>query len=96
MKIDVEGFEPSVLKGAQGLLSKRNVWFISAGEGGGSRFGRLDLTELPCSCCGGWLWLVFLPKTPRNTFDDNQHSLLSPPEANIDIIGNKGQAEFLK
>lgn len=32
MKIDVEGFETSVLQGAKGLLTKRNVWFIATGE----------------------------------------------------------------
>jgi hypothetical protein len=31
MKIDVEGFEREVLTGAQGLLERRNVWFIAAG-----------------------------------------------------------------
>ena len=28
VKIDVEGFEMDVLKGAEGLLSKKNVWFM--------------------------------------------------------------------
>ncbi|GBF94364.1 hypothetical protein Rsub_06986 [Raphidocelis subcapitata] len=30
IKIDVEGYEPSVLKGAEGLLRDHNVWFIAA------------------------------------------------------------------
>jgi FkbM family methyltransferase len=31
MKIDVEGFEAEVLKGAAQLLDNHNVWFIAAG-----------------------------------------------------------------
>jgi hypothetical protein len=27
-QMDVEGFEPFVLAGAEGLLKKRNIWFI--------------------------------------------------------------------
>jgi hypothetical protein len=32
MKIDVEGFESEVLKGASGLLQNFNVFYIIAGE----------------------------------------------------------------
>jgi hypothetical protein len=32
MKMDVEGYESEVLKGAHGLLTKHNVWHIMTGE----------------------------------------------------------------
>lgn len=32
IKMDVEGFETEVLKGATGLLQRHNVWFIMTGD----------------------------------------------------------------
>jgi hypothetical protein len=50
VKIDVEGFEPSVFKGAESLLRDHNVWFIATGEWGLWLTGALGGVEWGARC----------------------------------------------